>query len=271
MPQCPPSLPGQGSEPRPQQAPTPRWWLRRPGSSGCPLRVVEEDSRSGGWLSLVLTTGHGWGGRWRVAHVADSAWPGRQAPAAIGASPGPDAPRPKGPHWNRGGSSGLWGRRPTFPGEAEPASGLRPAPSRWGHPLQRTPQPSGCVWVLLHMSPCRARFRPFSNRCLLVRTFVSFPRGWRPHEWVGSRGAAQLETRTAPTISGCHPPGSQHLEPRPHACHARTHRHAHTDTLSQARRPRPRPRPGPCGRPLRRSPPRKLPGPVSGGGGFGQI
>lgn len=66
--------------------------------------------------------------------------------------------------------------------------------------------------------------------------------------WGG--GAAQLETRTAPTISGCHPPGSQHLEPRPHACHARTQTRSHRHTQPGAQTP-----PAAPPRPLRAPPP----------------
>ena len=106
----------------------------------------------------------------------------------------------------------------------------------------------------MHRSlPTPALHRPFSYRCPLVHTSLSLPGDGDPLREVGSGGRAQTETRTAETISSCHSPGSQHLEPRLHARHTHRDSHVRTDTLTLARRPRPRPRPGPCGRPLRRS------------------
>lgn len=86
--------------------------------------------------------------------------------------------------------------------------------------------------------------------------------------WVGGRWA-QRETRTARTVSGCHPSGSQHLEPRPHARHARTHTHTQRLTLTRTHShpcadPARGPAPAPAGAPSGAGRPRTQPAPAGG-------
>lgn len=152
----------------------------------------------------------------------------------------------------RGGAAGhrpLLGLPPSLENEAAPRARGTPIPTRRGRELPTSP---------------RASCSPSSNRCPGVHP-PPLPRGWSPRG--RGSGAAQMETRTARTVPGCHPqaPSIWSRVPTPAT---RAHGHAHTGTA-----PRADPAPAPP-RPLREPPP-ALPAPAArrgaGGGGSGRF